>query len=68
MPRQRPPMTATEQLQDRYAAAIMLTYGIPPVALARGSGCVVWDVDGNSLPGPDRRHRGQRARARAPGA
>jgi len=41
-------MTATEQLQDRYAAAIMLTYGIPPVALARGSGCTVWDVDGNS--------------------
>src|SRR6266704_786116 len=41
-------MTATEQLQDRYAAAIMLTYGMPPVALARGSGCVVWDVDGNS--------------------
>jgi acetylornithine/N-succinyldiaminopimelate aminotransferase len=41
-------MTATEQLQDRYAAAIMLTYGLPPVALARGSGCVVWDLDGNS--------------------
>lgn len=41
-------MTATEQLQDRYAASIMLTYGIPPVALARGSGCTVWDVDGNS--------------------
>jgi acetylornithine/N-succinyldiaminopimelate aminotransferase len=41
-------MTATEQLQDRYAAAIMLTYGIPPVALARGNGCTVWDVDGNS--------------------
>jgi acetylornithine/N-succinyldiaminopimelate aminotransferase len=41
-------MTATEQLQDRYAAAIMLTYGVPPVALARGSGCTVWDVDGNA--------------------
>jgi acetylornithine aminotransferase len=41
-------MTATEQLQDRYAASIMLTYGIPPVALARGRGCTVWDVDGNS--------------------
>ena len=41
-------MTATKQLQDRYAAAIMLTYGMPPVALARGDGCVVWDVDGNS--------------------
>jgi acetylornithine aminotransferase len=41
-------MTATEQLQDRYAAAIMLTYGMPPVALARGQGCTVWDLDGNS--------------------
>jgi acetylornithine/N-succinyldiaminopimelate aminotransferase len=41
-------MTATELLQDRYAAAIMMTYGLPPVALARGEGCVVWDLDGNS--------------------
>ena len=41
-------MTDTEQLQDRYAESIMLTYGVPPVALARGSGCTVWDVDGNS--------------------
>jgi acetylornithine aminotransferase len=41
-------MTATELLQDRYGAAIMLTYGVPPVALDHGQGCVVWDVDGNS--------------------
>jgi acetylornithine/N-succinyldiaminopimelate aminotransferase len=41
-------MSATELLQDRYGASIMLTYGMPPVALARGSGCTVWDVDGNS--------------------
>jgi acetylornithine/N-succinyldiaminopimelate aminotransferase len=41
-------VTATEELQDRYAAAVMMTYGMPPVALERGSGCVVWDVDGNS--------------------
>jgi acetylornithine/N-succinyldiaminopimelate aminotransferase len=41
-------MSATELLQDRYGAAMMLTYGVPPVALARGSGCTVWDVDGNS--------------------
>jgi acetylornithine aminotransferase len=41
-------MTATELLQDRYAGAMMLTYGMPPVALARGQGCVVWDLDGNS--------------------
>jgi acetylornithine/N-succinyldiaminopimelate aminotransferase len=36
----------TEQLQGRYAAAIMGTYGMPPVALERGAGCVVWDADG----------------------
>jgi acetylornithine/N-succinyldiaminopimelate aminotransferase len=41
-------MSATELLQDRYGAVMMLTYGMPPVALARGSGCTVWDVDGNS--------------------
>ena len=41
-------MTATEQLQNRYAAAMMLNYGLPPLALARGEGCVVWDVDGHS--------------------
>jgi acetylornithine aminotransferase len=27
---------------------MMLTYGMPPVALARGQGCTLWDVDGNS--------------------
>jgi acetylornithine/N-succinyldiaminopimelate aminotransferase len=41
-------MSTTDQLQDRYAEAIMLTYGMPPVALARGNGCMVWDLDGNS--------------------
>jgi acetylornithine aminotransferase len=41
-------VTATEELQGRYAAAVMMTFGMPPVALARGDGCVVWDVDGNS--------------------
>jgi acetylornithine aminotransferase len=41
-------MSATEQLQDRYGDAIMLTYGVPPVALDRGQGCVVWDLDGNA--------------------
>jgi len=41
-------MSATELLQDRYGAVMMLTYGMPPVALARGSGCTVVDVDGNS--------------------
>ena len=41
-------MTATEQLQNRYAAARMLNYGLPALALARGEGCVVWDADGHS--------------------
>jgi acetylornithine/N-succinyldiaminopimelate aminotransferase len=41
-------MSATQKLQDRYGAAIMGTYGIPPVALDHGLGCVVWDVDGSS--------------------
>ena len=27
---------------------MMPNYGTPPLALARGEGCVVWDVDGNS--------------------
>src|SRR6266705_2838897 len=40
--------TATGVLRERYAAAMMPNYGIPPLALARGEGCVVWDVDGNS--------------------
>ena len=39
-------MTTTEQLQARFAAAIMPTYGVPPVALVRGDGCRVWDADG----------------------
>jgi len=43
-----PEPTGTAALQDRFAAALMPNYGIPPLALARGEGCVVWDVDGNS--------------------
>jgi acetylornithine/N-succinyldiaminopimelate aminotransferase len=39
-------MTATEELQARFASAMMPTYGIPPVALVRGEGCLVWDADG----------------------
>jgi acetylornithine/N-succinyldiaminopimelate aminotransferase len=38
--------TSTQLLAERYAAAIMPTYGLPPVALARGQGCTVWDADG----------------------
>src|SRR3984885_8089232 len=39
-------MNATERLQKRYEAALMPNYGIPPLALARGEGCRVWDADG----------------------
>ena len=39
-------MTATEQLQDRYAAAIMLTYGMPPVALGAAKLVLLTDVAG----------------------
>ena len=39
---------STSSLQDRYNAVMMPNYGTPPLALARGEGCVVWDVDGNS--------------------
>jgi acetylornithine/N-succinyldiaminopimelate aminotransferase len=39
-------MTGYESLASRWDAAMMPTYGIPPVALARGQGCRVWDVDG----------------------
>jgi len=39
---------ATDLLKVRYTAALMPNYGTPPLALARGDGCVVWDADGNS--------------------
>ncbi|GAA3765163.1 acetylornithine aminotransferase [Spinactinospora alkalitolerans] len=39
-------MGATEELQARFDAALMPTYGTPPIALARGEGRYVWDVDG----------------------
>ncbi|MCW2945322.1 MAG: acetylornithine and succinylornithine aminotransferase [Actinoallomurus sp.] len=35
-------------LRKRFEAAIMPNYGVPPVALARGQGCRVWDTDGNA--------------------
>ena len=34
-------------LQQRFAAAMMGNYGVPPLAIARGEGSYVWDVDGN---------------------
>jgi acetylornithine/N-succinyldiaminopimelate aminotransferase len=33
-------------VSERFAAAIMPNYGLPPLALVRGSGCQVWDADG----------------------
>src|SRR5260370_11829185 len=39
-------MSDTEALQKRFAAALMPTYGVPRVAISRGAGCRVWDVDG----------------------
>jgi acetylornithine/N-succinyldiaminopimelate aminotransferase len=39
-------MSETESLQKRFAAAIMPNYGVPPVAISRGAGCLVWDADG----------------------
>jgi acetylornithine/N-succinyldiaminopimelate aminotransferase len=41
-------MTKTEELQHRWSAVMMNNYGVPPVALASGSGAVVTDVDGKS--------------------
>ncbi|WP_336029302.1 acetylornithine transaminase [Geodermatophilus sp. FMUSA9-8] len=39
-------MTHTEELATRWSAVMMGNYRTPPVALARGEGSVVWDVDG----------------------
>jgi acetylornithine/N-succinyldiaminopimelate aminotransferase len=39
-------MTTTAALQVRWQQAMMPNYGTPPVALDRGQGVYVWDVDG----------------------
>ncbi|WP_448612902.1 acetylornithine transaminase [Modestobacter sp. URMC 112] len=39
-------MTHTEELASRWSAVMMGNYKTPPVALARGAGATVWDVDG----------------------
>jgi acetylornithine aminotransferase len=36
-----------EALRQRFEAAMMHNYGTPPLALARGEGSRVWDLDGN---------------------
>jgi acetylornithine aminotransferase len=40
-------MSGQAALLARWDAAIMPTYPTPPLALARGAGCRVWDVDGH---------------------
>jgi acetylornithine/N-succinyldiaminopimelate aminotransferase len=40
-------MSESEALRERFEAAMMQNYGTPPLALARGEGCRVWDADGN---------------------
>jgi acetylornithine/N-succinyldiaminopimelate aminotransferase len=39
-------VTHTEELARRWSAVMMGNYRTPPVALARGAGATVWDVDG----------------------
>ncbi|MEV0150905.1 MULTISPECIES: acetylornithine transaminase [unclassified Nonomuraea] len=39
-------MSDRPSLYDRFERAFMPNYGVPPVALARGEGTRVWDVDG----------------------
>jgi acetylornithine/N-succinyldiaminopimelate aminotransferase len=39
--------TKSDQLRQRFAAAMMGNYGTPPLALARGAGSQVWDADGS---------------------
>ena len=41
-------MSETDDIQQRWSAVMMNNYGVPPVALASGSGAVVTDVDGKS--------------------
>ena len=41
------PDRESEALRERFEAAMMPNYGTPPLALARGEGCRVWDADGN---------------------
>jgi acetylornithine/N-succinyldiaminopimelate aminotransferase len=37
----------SDALRQRFEAVMMPNYGTPPLALARGEGCRVWDADGN---------------------
>ena len=35
-----------DALRERFGAVFMSNYGLPPVPIARGEGCRVWDADG----------------------
>jgi acetylornithine/N-succinyldiaminopimelate aminotransferase len=39
-------MNLNDAYRQRFEAAIMPNYGTPPLTIARGQGCKVWDVDG----------------------
>jgi acetylornithine/N-succinyldiaminopimelate aminotransferase len=39
-------MSTNASSRDRWSAVMMRNYGVPPLALARGAGCRVWDVEG----------------------
>jgi acetylornithine/N-succinyldiaminopimelate aminotransferase len=41
------PTDTSGSLQERYAGALMNTFGPPRLVLARGRGAYVWDTDGN---------------------
>ncbi|HWG02208.1 MAG TPA: acetylornithine transaminase [Trebonia sp.] len=41
-------MSESEALRKRFETAMMPNYGTPPLAIARGEGCRVWDPDGNA--------------------
>ncbi|HVB27096.1 MAG TPA: acetylornithine transaminase [Mycobacteriales bacterium] len=41
-------MTGYEELAGRWEQVVMPCYATPAVALARGAGCTVWDVDGRA--------------------
>ncbi|HET8643234.1 MAG TPA: aminotransferase class III-fold pyridoxal phosphate-dependent enzyme, partial [Pseudonocardiaceae bacterium] len=40
---------SNETGRQRWQAAIMANYGVPPLTLVRGEGAHVWDADGNRL-------------------
>jgi len=40
-------MSESQKWTERYAGALMNTFGPPKLVLERGEGCRVWDIDGN---------------------